>query len=42
MVCLCHEGNTVDKEVWRKDEVIEIPPLPDHDVLLKELGFVRK
>ena len=42
MVCLCHEGNTVDKEVWRKDEVIEIPPLPDHDALLKELGFVRK
>jgi len=42
MVCLCHEENTVDKEVWRKDQVIDIPPLPDHELILIELGFVRK
>ena len=42
MVCLCHEENTVDKEVWRKDQVVDIPPLPDHELLLKELGFVIK
>ena len=25
MICLCHEENTVDKEIWRQPNSIEFP-----------------
>lgn len=39
MICLCHEENTVDKNVWRKQPSVQLPPFGDHQPLLLELGF---
>jgi glycosyltransferase involved in cell wall biosynthesis len=39
MVCLCHEENTVDKNVWRQPDNITLPDLFLSAPLLIELGF---
>jgi hypothetical protein len=42
MICLCHDENTVDKNVWRQNNAIT---LPDHKIyipFLKKLGFAIK
>jgi len=40
MICLCHEENTVDKNVWRKPNTIQLPSYTPYEPFLKELGFL--
>lgn len=42
MVCLCHEENTVDKNVWKKPNAITLPEYSAYEPYLKELGFAIK
>ena len=42
MICLCHEENTVDKNVWRQPTTYPLPPIPLYHPYLKELGFAIK
>ena len=39
MICLCHDENTVDKNVWRKQPSVVLPPFDGHKPLLLEMGF---
>lgn len=40
MLCLCHEENTVDKEIWRKPNSIPIPCIEAYRKILTELGYI--
>ena len=40
MICICHEENTVDKNVWRKPNQLKLPSYAAHEPFLKELGFI--
>jgi glycosyltransferase involved in cell wall biosynthesis len=42
MICLCHEENTVDKNVWRKPNKLKLPSYSAYEPFLKELGFAIK
>lgn len=42
MICLCHEENTVDKNVWRQPSNLPLPPCEAYHPFLKELGFAIK
>lgn len=42
MICLCHEENTVDKNVWRQPTDIPLPPCSAYHPYLKDLGFAIK
>lgn len=42
MICLCHEENTVDKNVWRKPNQLQLPCYSSHEPFLKDLGFAIK
>ena len=42
MICLCHQENTVDKNVWRKPESIQLPDYTAYYPFLKEMGFAIK
>jgi glycosyltransferase involved in cell wall biosynthesis len=42
MICLCHEENTVDKNVWRKPNNLKLPPYSAYEPFLKDLGFAIK
>jgi glycosyltransferase involved in cell wall biosynthesis len=42
MICLCHQENTVDKNVWRKPETIQLPDYSAYYPFLKEMGFAIK
>jgi len=39
MICLCHEDNTVDKNVWRQQPAAILPSYTSHSPILVELGF---
>jgi glycosyltransferase involved in cell wall biosynthesis len=39
MICLCHEENTVDKNVWRQPQSITLPDYTLFQPYLKDLGF---
>jgi glycosyltransferase involved in cell wall biosynthesis len=39
MICLCHEDNTVNKEIWRQPNDIVFPNYNIFKPLLKDLGF---
>jgi glycosyltransferase involved in cell wall biosynthesis len=39
MICLCHEENTVDKNVWRKPNQVVLPDYKPYYPYLKALGF---
>lgn len=42
MICLCHEENTVDKNVWRQNNTTKLPDFTLYIPFLKELGFAIK
>jgi len=42
MICLCHQENTVDKNVWRKPDAIQLPDYRAYYPFLKEMGFAIK
>jgi len=42
MICLCHEENTVDKNVWKKPNSTTLPHYSAYEPYLKELGFAIK
>ena len=42
MICLCHDENTVDKNVWRQPNSIPFPNCKVYYPYLKELGFAIK
>jgi hypothetical protein len=42
MICLCHDENTVDKNVWRQPATYPLPSIPLYHPYLKELGFAIK
>ena len=42
MICLCHEENTVDKNVWRQNNATTLPDHTAHIPFLKKLGFAIK
>jgi hypothetical protein len=42
MICLCHEENTVDKNVWRQPTSSAFPNCREYYPYLKELGFAIK
>jgi glycosyltransferase involved in cell wall biosynthesis len=42
MICLCHDENTVDKNVWRQPNSIALPNYVLYYPFLKELGFAIK
>ncbi len=42
MICLCHEENTVDKNVWKKPNSATLPNYSAYESYLKELGFAIK
>jgi hypothetical protein len=42
MICLCHDENTVDKNVWRQPISVPLPDCTRYYPLLKELGFAIK
>lgn len=42
MICLCHQENTVDKNVWRKPDAIQLPDYTAYYPFLKEMGFAIK
>lgn len=42
MICLCHEENTVDKSIWKKNITLHIPSYSHHVPFLKDLGFAIK
>lgn len=42
MICLCHDENTVDKNVWRQPSNLPLPPCEPYHPFLKELGFAIK
>lgn len=42
MVCLCHDENTVDKNVWRQPKDVTIPSFTQYYPFLKEMGFAIK
>ncbi len=42
MICLCHEENTVDKSIWRKPNMVQLPSYVPYISLLKDLGFAIK
>ena len=39
MICLCHDENTVDKNVWRKQPPAILPNFEMYYPLLSEMGF---
>ena len=39
MICLCHDENTVDKNVWRKQPQITLPSFHGHKPFLLAMGF---
>jgi hypothetical protein len=39
MICLCHEENTVDKEIWRQPNDIQFPDYSIYKNLLRQLDF---
>lgn len=39
MICLCHDDNTVDKNVWRKQPSANLPPYHGHKPFLIDMGF---
>jgi glycosyltransferase involved in cell wall biosynthesis len=39
MICLCHEDNTVDKNVWRQQPSAILPSYTSHSPILVEMGF---
>lgn len=42
MICLCHDENTVDKNVWRQPKHYVLPDYHIYYPYLKELGFAIK
>jgi hypothetical protein len=42
MICLCHDENTVDKNVWRQPTSSPFPNCREYYPYLKELGFAIK
>jgi glycosyltransferase involved in cell wall biosynthesis len=42
MICLCHDENTVDKNVWRQPNSCQLPNYTIYYPYLKELGFAIK
>jgi glycosyltransferase involved in cell wall biosynthesis len=42
MICLCHDENTVDKNVWRQPNNSMLPDYSNYYPYLKELGFAIK
>jgi hypothetical protein len=42
MICLCHQENTVDKNVWRKPDSIQLPNYKSYYPFLKDMGFAIK
>jgi len=42
MICLCHQENTVDKNVWRKPESFQPPDFTAYTPFLKDMGFAIK
>jgi glycosyltransferase involved in cell wall biosynthesis len=42
MICLCHEENTVDKNVWRQPSNLPLPSCEAYHPFLKDLGFAIK
>uniref|UniRef100_A0A6C0ESG4 Glycosyltransferase 2-like domain-containing protein n=1 Tax=viral metagenome TaxID=1070528 RepID=A0A6C0ESG4_9ZZZZ len=41
MICICHSLNTVDKNVWRSDNQITLPPYDKHKEILKEINLIN-
>lgn len=39
MICLCHNENTVDKNVWRKQPTVTLPSYDGHRPFLLNMGF---
>jgi glycosyltransferase involved in cell wall biosynthesis len=39
MLCLCHEENTVSKDIWRKPNSIQVPSLLAYHKILTDLGY---
>lgn len=39
MICLCHEDNTVDKEIWRQPNNIQFPDYSIYKNILRQLEF---
>lgn len=42
MICLCHDENTVDKNVWRQPNNCQLPNYTIYHPYLKGLGFAIK
>jgi len=42
MICLCHDENTVDKNVWRQPNSHSFPNCTSYYPYLKDLGFAIK
>jgi hypothetical protein len=42
MLCLCHTENTVDKEIWRQQNTVQIPSLSSYREILNDLGYVLR
>jgi glycosyltransferase involved in cell wall biosynthesis len=39
MICLCHEENTVNKEVWRQPNSVVFPDYTIYKDILRDMGF---
>jgi glycosyltransferase involved in cell wall biosynthesis len=39
MICLCHDENTVDKNVWRGQPAAQLPSYEGHRKFLLDMGF---
>jgi len=42
MICLCHDENTVDKNVWRQPTSTPLPSYTRYYPLLRDIGFAIK
>jgi glycosyltransferase involved in cell wall biosynthesis len=41
MICICHSSNTVDKNIWRSDNQINLPPYDKHKEILSKINLTN-